>query len=104
MTCFVHAQSRRKRRRGVALLGDDVPGNDDVAQRLQSTLRHGNGRFAHGNDMNAQWRPHGLTSNEKEIVLPIELRSHGTRRLDRIQGSEEELANPSVCQFEVAIS
>jgi hypothetical protein len=78
MTSFVNTQLWRERCRCVAVLGNDVPGDDDVRQCLQSALRHGNGRLAHGDHMNPQWRLQRLACEEKETVMPIEHRSQRT--------------------------
>jgi hypothetical protein len=53
MSCFVNPQGRRKRHSSVALLGYDVPRDEDSVQRPQRALRHGNRRLAHRDNMNA---------------------------------------------------
>ena len=73
-------------------------------QCLQRASRHGNGRLAHGDDMNASGDRQRLAADDEALVMPIEHVAHRTRRLDRLQRGEEQLANPGACQFEVRVT
>jgi hypothetical protein len=67
-------------------------------------LRHGDGRFADRNNMNVVDSRECLVVHDETVVSPIESVPHRARRLDRFNGSEEELPNPSACQLEVVIT
>ena len=60
----------------------------------EGALRHGNGRFANGDDMNTIERRQPLSpSTTRQFVIPIKPFANSPRRLYRLQRGEEELAN-----------